>query len=175
MAGVLAFEEDPARPLNTLALPGIEPPAVSQRATGNEVEACLYNGVTPLVVGPGEVVQIKRCVTSYTTSPAGIEDWAWLDVTSIRTMDYTRKAVRERLALRFPRDKLVPRTMRQVRSEVLDVLIRLEDLEILVNVRANKDRILVEPDEQTGRLNVRVPTNVVPGLHIIGMVFDLIL
>lgn len=175
-AAVCAFEEDPARPLNGLELPGIAVPDVAVQASGTEIEACLHNGVTPLTIGPGQRVQIVRAVTSYTLNPAGVEDPAWLDLTSIRTMDYTRQAWRQRMALRFPREKMVARTIRAVRSETLDVLLRLEELEILHNVRELKDRIVFEVDSQaTGRLNGRIPSNVVPGLHVLAAVFDLIL
>ena len=56
------------------------------------------------------------------------------------------------------------------------MLLRLEELEILHNVRELKDRIVFEVDAQaTGRLNGRIPSNVVPGLHVLAAVFDLIL
>ncbi len=178
LAAVIAAEEDPARPLNTLALAGIAAPKVSARASKAEIESCLYNGVTPLVVSDDgrESVLISRAVMTYTTTATGVDDPSWLDITSIRSMDYVRKAWRQRITLRFPREKMTARVIRAVRSETLDVLLRCEELEIVHNVRALKDQIVFEPStQQVGTLVGRVPCNVVPGLHRVQAVFDLIL
>ena len=175
-AAVMAHEEDPARPLNTLALVGIAPPPVASRLTRSQQETCLLGGVTPLQVGAGEAVQIVRAVTTYTTSAAGSPDISLLDVTTIRTLDYVRKACRERCLLRFPREKLSARTPDKVRSEILDVLLKLEDLEIVEEVAANKAGLIAERDLQDpNRLNVKIPTNVVNGLHVLAARIDLIL
>ncbi len=60
-----------------------------------------------------------------------------------------RKACGDRIALRFPRDKLSSRTPAKVRSELLDVLIKLEELEIVENVTENQAALIVERDART--------------------------
>ncbi len=179
VAAVAAGEEDPARPLNGLALAGIAAPAAPYRPSGGEVEACLYNGVTPLVVSADgrETVQIKRAVMTYTKSDEGMIDPSWLDITSIRTMDYVRMAWRQMMVLQFPREKMTARTIRAIRSATLNLLLKCEDrLEILQNVMSYKDQLIFVPsDQQAGTLVGRVPCNVVPGLHRVMAVFDLIL
>lgn len=173
---VVAGEEDPARPLNTLALKGIAPPDVTRRMGRMEQETALHNGVTPLEVGPGDVVQIVRAVTTYTRDPQGITDIALLDLTTIRTLDYVRRAVRDRISLRFPREKLSARTPAKVRSEIIDVLLKLEDLEIVEEVKANLPGIIVERDGQDpNRLNAKIPVDVVNGLHVFAGRIDLLL
>lgn len=173
---VVASEEDPARPLNLLALTGIAAPEIPDRLGRVEQENALYNGVTPLEVGPGERVQIVRAITTYTQDPQGIDDISLLDLTTIRTLDYVRKACRERISLRFPREKLSARTPPKVRSELLDVLLKLEELEIVEEVEANKDGLLVERDLQDpNRLNAKIPTDVVNGLHVFAGRIDLLL
>ncbi len=176
LGAVLAGEEDPARPLNSLGLTGITAPPVASRLTRGEQEACLYGGITPLEVGPGEIVQIVRAVTTYTMNAMGSPDISLLDVTTIRTLDYVRKAIRERCRLRFPREKLSTKTPPKVRSEILDVLFKLEELEIIENVELNKDGVLAEKDAMDpNRLDVKIPTDVVNGLHILAARIDLIL
>jgi len=171
-----ASEEDPARPLNTLALTGIAAPAIADRLSRTEQENLLYNGVTPLEVGPGEVVEIVRAVSTYIHDAQGIDDPSLLDITTIRTLDYVRKAVRERIALRFPREKLSSRTPAAVRDQIIDVLDRLEDLEIVEEVDANADGVVVERDEQdVNRLNAKIPVDVVNGLHVFAGRIDLLL
>lgn len=175
-AAVLAFEEDPARPLNTLTLPGVTAPLIADRLSRSEQETCLNNGVTPLEWGPGDLVQIVRAVTTYTLNASSVLDVSWLDLTTIRTMDYCMKAWRTRVELRFPRDKLSAKTPARVRSELLDVAYRLEELEIIENVDLWKNDLVVERDSQdNNRLNAKIPVDVVNGLHIFAGRLDLIL
>lgn len=173
---VVASEEDPARPLNTLPLTGILANPLTNRLSRTEQENALYNGITPSEVGPGEKVQIVRAITTYMLDPQGVPDVSMLDLTTIRTLDYVRRACRERIGLRFPREKLSARTPDKVRSELLDVLYKLEELEIVQNVDQWKAQLIVERDLQdANRLNAKIPTNVVNGLHVFAGRIDLIL
>lgn len=175
-AAVIASEEDPARPLNTLAMSTLDVTAPEYRPGRMEQENALYNGLTPFEIGPGDKVQIVRAITTYTRNAEGTEDVSLLDLTTIRTLDYVRKACRERISLRFPRDKLSSRTPRRVRSELLDVLYALDDLEIIEEVDANKDALIVERDSKdVNRLNARIPCDVVNGLHVFAGRIDLLL
>jgi phage tail sheath gpL-like len=175
-ASVVAFEEDPARPLNTLVLTGAVAPDVADRLSRTEQESCLANGVTPLEWGPGDVVQIVRAVTTYTLNPSSVADVSWLDLTTMRTMDYVMKAMRTRVELRFPRDKLSAKTPARVRSELLDVALKLEELEIVENVDKWANDLVVERDSQdVNRLNAKIPVDVVNGLHVFAGRLDLIL
>lgn len=175
-AAVIASEEDPARPLNTLAMNALDVTALSARPGRNEQENALYNGLTPFEIGPGDKVQIVRAISTYTKNADGVDDVSLLDITTIRTLDYVRKACRERITLRFPRDKLSSRTPDRVRSELLDVLYKLEELEIIEEVDANKAALIVERDSKdVNRLNSRIPADIVNGLHVFAGRIDLLL
>lgn len=53
---------------------------------------------------------------------------------------------------------------------------RCEELEILEQVEANLPNLIVERDKQNvNMLDVRIPSDVVNGLHVVGMVVDLYL
>lgn len=175
-AAVIAAEEDPARPLNTLVLTSVQPPAIASRLTRTEQETALANGITPLEVQPGEQVGVVRAITTYTLNALGVTDISYLDLTTVRTLDFVRRAVRERVTLRFPRDKLSERTAARVRSEVLDVLLKLQELEIVEAVQANQPALVVErATVDPNRLNVRIPVDVVNGLHVLAGRIDLLL
>lgn len=175
-AAVIASEEDPARPLNTLALAGIAVPPIATQLGRVEQETCLANGITPLEVGPGNVVQIVRAVTTYTKSAAGATDVSQLDLTTIRTLYYVRQACRDRVRLRFPRSKLSSKTAEAVRGELLDVLKKCEELEILESVDDNAAALVVERSGQdVNRLNAAIPADVVNGLHVFAGRIDLLL
>ena len=78
--------------------------------------------------------------------------------------------------MRFPREKLSTRTPPKVRSEILDVLRGLENLEIVEEVDANADGVVVERDLQdANRLDAKIPTDVVNGLHVFAGRIDLLL
>lgn len=176
MAAVIASEEDPARPLDTLDLADIAVPDVAERLSRTEQESLLNNGVAPLEVDSGETVRIVRAISTYTKDGQGIEDASLLDITTIRTLDYIRKAVRERIALRFPREKLSSKSPDRVRTELLDVLLKLEELEIVEEVKSNLDGLIVEKDLQdVNRLNAKIPADVVNGLHVFAGRIDLML
>ncbi|CNK22445.1 putative bacteriophage tail sheath protein [Yersinia frederiksenii] len=175
-AAVIASEEDPARPLNTLVMSSLDVTALADRPGRNEQENALHNGLTPFEVGPGNTVQIVRAISTYTENLAGTPDVSLLDITTIRTLDYVRKACRERIDLRFPRDKLSARTAPKVRSELLDVLLKLEELEIVEEVTANQSGLIVERDSQdVNRLNAAIPVDIVNGLHVFAGRIDLLL
>ena len=176
-AAVMASEEDPARPLNTLALNSIGVCESTDKTMRTEQENALYNGVTPIETSPaGTQAQIVRAITTYTKTANGTADESLLDVTTVRTLIYVSRACVDRIALRFPRDKLSDRTPPRVRSELIDVLMRCEELEILERVEENLPKLIVERDLQnTGMLNCRIPSDVVNGLHVVGMVVDLYL
>lgn len=173
---VIAGEEDPARPLNTLELVGLDVVGLDQRLSRVEQENALQNGLTPIEVGPGNAVQIVRAVSTYTRNAMDVTDISLLDITSIRTLDYVRKACRERILLRFPREKNNDRTRQKVRSELLDVLLKLESAEIVENVGANKDGLIVQvSSSDPTRINCVIPCDVVNGLHVFAARIDMIL
>lgn len=176
-AAVVASEEDPARPLNTLKLNGIGVCDSADKTMRTEQENALYNGVAPIETSPdGTSAQIMRAISTYTQSGNGTEDESLLDITTVRTLIYVSGACTDRIALRFPRDKMTERTIGRVRSELIDVLMRCEELEIVEKVEDNLDNLIVERDAQnTGMLNCRIPSDVVNGLHQVGMVIDLYL
>ncbi len=89
---------------------GIAPAPIEQRLSRTQQEVVLKKGVTPLEVGAGDVVMIVRAISTYTRNLEGTLDPSFLDITTIRTLDYVRYAIRERMVLRFPREKLSTRT-----------------------------------------------------------------
>ena len=163
------FARSPPRPLRSA-------PPIASRLSRTEQESCLNNGATPLEVGPGEIVQIVRAISTYIHDPQGIDDISLLDITTIRTLDYVRKSVRTRIALRFPREKLSSKTPEAVRDQILDVLYQLQDLEIVEEVEANAAGVICERDMQDpNRLDAKIPTDVVNGLHVFAGRIDLLL
>lgn len=101
-----AYEPDPARPRQTLELPGVLPQAIADRWTRDERNLALYDGIATTTVDAGGRVLVERLVTTYQTNASGVADTAYLDIETLRTLAYLRYTVRARIALRFPRHKL---------------------------------------------------------------------
>lgn len=169
IASIIAAASDPAANLDNTVASNILPPDIGDRFIRSEIETCLLHGITPLDI-VSERAQISRAVTSFQT------DESFLDISTIRILDYVREAIRIRSKSEFGSSKLTARVRGAVRSMVLVVLKQLEDLEIIENVDANKDGVIVEVDStDVNRLNVKIPVDVVNGLHIFAGRIDLIL
>ncbi|MCX8957225.1 phage tail protein [Erwinia psidii] len=170
---IIASESDPARPLNTLTLPGLDITAQDNWPGRTEQENALMNGLTPFEVD-GSVVRIVRSVSTYVKNAAGVTDRTMMDITIIRSLDYVRLACRTRYTQRFPREKLTDARLTHIRSELLDVLYALESLEIVENVDALKDQLRVTRSTlDDTRAEATIPAAVVRGLHIFAAVIYL--
>ncbi|WP_261804220.1 phage tail sheath C-terminal domain-containing protein [Serratia marcescens] len=165
-AAVIASEPDPARPLQTLPLPGLDITPQSKWPGRTEQENALANGLAPFEI-LGSTVQIVRAISTYVKNAEGVVDRTLMDITIIRSLDYVRVACRTRISQRFPRDKLTDARIARMRSELLDVLYKLEGLEIVENVDANKAYLTVTRNAQDdSRADANIPAAIVRGLHV---------
>lgn len=164
---------DPARPFQTLALPGVLPPALADRFTRQERDLLLRDGISTYTVDQGGNVLIERVITTYQTNAFGVDDVSYLDLETKWTVDFMRFAFRARIALRFPRHKLADDgtsfapgqpivTPNVIRGELLDVARQLELAGVLEGFSQFKnDLVVVRSTVDTGRVNCILPPNVV--------------
>lgn len=108
VAGVaaLAFQIDPARPAQTLELPGLLGPVGSDAFSFSERDMLLKDGIATVKPGPGSVMRIERLVTTYQENGFGSPDPAFRDLTTMRTLSFLRFSFKTRMQLRFSRSKL---------------------------------------------------------------------
>ncbi len=107
VGAVDAFEPDPARPRQTLALPGLLPAAKTSIWTQAQRNTLLFDGIATHVVDASGKITIERLVTTYQTNAQGVPDTAFLDVTTLRTLAAIRFDRSGAISLRFPRHKLM--------------------------------------------------------------------
>ncbi|WP_438806744.1 phage tail sheath C-terminal domain-containing protein [Sodalis sp. (in: enterobacteria)] len=81
----------------------------------------------------------------------GVTDRSLMDITILRSLDYVRLACRARITQRFPREKLNDIRLQRIRSELLDVLYALSQLEIVENVDEYKEQLTVTRSRQDDR------------------------
>jgi phage tail sheath gpL-like len=103
---VPALAIDPARPVQTLGLPGLLAPRLPDRFTWTERDALLRDGIATVRHNDAGQTVIERAITTYQESPGGAADISYLDVETLKTLAYLRFDLRALIALRFPRHKL---------------------------------------------------------------------
>lgn len=97
---------DPARPLQTLVLPGILAPAKADRFAFDERNNLLKSGIATYQIQPGDVVAIEREVSMYQQNAYGDPDPSYLDITTPATLGKMRYDISVMVTNRYPRHKL---------------------------------------------------------------------
>lgn len=164
---------DPARPFQTLPLPGLLPPVETARFTRLERDLLLRDGISTTVVDAGGNELIERVITTYQTNQYGVEDISYLDLEAKWTVDYIRYAVRARIALRYPRFKLANDgtqygagqaivTPRVIRNELLSLFRELELAGLVENFEQFKrDLLVVRSNQDPNRVNAVIPPDII--------------
>ncbi len=101
-----AKEPDPARPRQTLPLPGILPAERVKRWTQTLNNSLLFDGMSTHVIDPSGAVTIERLISTFQVNSLGVPDVSFLNVTTLRTLAAIRFDRRSAIALSFPRHKL---------------------------------------------------------------------
>lgn len=164
---------DPNRPLQTLTLPGVLPPAPTDRFTRAEREALLHDGISTFVVDSGGAVLIERAITTYQTNAQGVEDIAYLDVEPRRLLSYLRYSVIARISTKYPRHKLANDgtavgaglavvTPSTLRAELIGLAKEWEEAGYVENIDAFKSGLIVERDaSDRDQVNALIPPDLV--------------
>jgi phage tail sheath gpL-like len=176
-AGSLSI--DPARPLQTLELPGVLPPAVGDRWTKEERNLLLYDGIATYSVETDGTVRIEREITMYQTNSYGLADPSYLDVQTPATLGYIRFAQNARITQKFPRHKLADDGTRFgagqaivtpsiIRAELLVLGRELEEKGLVEDFEQFKADLVVERDaDDRNRVNVLASPNLVNQLRVL--------
>ena len=106
LGAVEEAEPDPARPRQTLRLPGLLAPARADQFIQSERNLLLQAGVATHIVDQGGNVFIERLITTYQTNALGTDDPTFLDITTLRTLFALRYTWNTRISLKYPRHKL---------------------------------------------------------------------
>ncbi|EHV77049.1 bacteriophage Mu tail sheath family protein [Escherichia coli DEC6D] len=161
-----SLSTDPARPLQTLALPARMAPEAPARLTREERNSLLYTGMSTVTVAAADVVQIERQVTMYRQNAYGESDPSYLDVETIYTLSYLRYSLRTFITQRFPRHKLADNgtPVRPGQNIVTPEIMTLQlialgeewvDLGLVENLDTFKKNLLVERNtKDRNRLDV---------------------
>lgn len=168
---------DPNRPLQTLALPTVLPPATVDQFSLAERDALLHDGISTFTVDSGGAVLIERSITTYQTNAQGVEDTAYLDVEPRRLLSYLRYSLRARISTRYPRHKLADddtpiaagqavMTPSVMRAEIVALAMEWNEAGYVEDIERFKAELIVERDpSDPNQLNARIPTNLINGFR----------
>lgn len=106
VAAVDAGEPDPARPRQTLTLPGVVAKIETGRRTKQVRNQLLNAGVSTVLVDAGGLVHIERLTTTYRLNSYGLPDDSYFDTESLHLLSNLRFTLRSRFAAKYPRHKL---------------------------------------------------------------------
>lgn len=164
---------DPARPLQTLALTGMVPPALADRFTRTQREALLVDGISTFTVDPSGVCRIERAITTWQLDANAIESTAWLDLETVTTVAYLRASLRARIATKFPRHKIADDgtaygpgqaivTPRVIRAELIALAREWEEAGLVEKIDQFAADLIVERDAgDPNRVNALLPPDIV--------------
>lgn len=182
VAGIAAYylQIDPARPLQTLVLPKILPPAPADEFTVQERNLLLFDGVSTCRVTSGQEVALERVITMYQVNGAGAADTAYLDVPTMATLSYLRWDWRNTMLLKYPRHKLANDGTRFGAGQAI-ITPKLGKAEAIAKFRQWEEDGLVEGADQfkrdlivernssdTNRLDFLLPPDLVNQLMVTG-------
>lgn len=106
MVSAGSLSNDPARPLQYLALPGLIGPRTSLAWTKPERNLLLFDGIATFTVANDGTVQINREITTFQTNSAGVASDAYLDIQVPETLERIRYEQISRILSKYPRHKL---------------------------------------------------------------------
>ena len=188
-AGVCSYYAaiDPARPFQTLSLPGILPPVPADRYSFTERNLLLFDGCSTWRVDAGGTVVVERAITTYQTTAFGAQDPSYLDVETMKTLAFLRYDVRTFVPRKYPRHKLaddgtlVSRgqavvTPSVMRGELLARFRLWEASGLVEDFEQFKRDLIVERDtNDPNRLNSKIPANVINGFRMFAGQIEFIL
>lgn len=165
---------DPARPLQTLALPGMLAPA-SAAATWKREERniLLYDGIATYSVSADGTCRIERQITTYQTNASNLPDASYLDINTPETLERLRYEQRVRIAQKYPRHKLADDgtqygagqaivTPSLIKAELLALYREFELRGLVEDFDTYKASLIVERDSSDrNRINWRDTPNLV--------------
>ncbi len=180
LAGISAYQLkiDPARPLQTLVVPGVLPPAIEDRFTLEERNILLFNGISTFRVDDGGSVVIERVITNYRENTFGAVDPSYLDIETLKTVTYLRFDTRNFIALQYPRYKLADDgtnfargqavvTPSVIRASLIARFRMWEEIGLVENIEQFKEDLIVERDSNDpNRINALIPPDIVNQLRV---------
>lgn len=175
-----SLNNDPARPLQTLSLPGVLAPPVESRFTIQERNILYWGGISSGVVSGGEV-RIDRAITTYRVNAYNQPDPSYLNVTTLANLAYVIRFLKQRITQKYGRHKVAADgtafgagqaivTPSIIRGELIAAYGELMALGLVENLEAFKANLIVEINaNDPSRIDVLYAPDLVNELNIVAL------
>lgn len=173
-----ALANDPARPVQTLTLPGVLAPALEARFDAPERNLLLYSGISTATVDAGGNVVIERVCTTYRETVTGLDDPSYLNIETMKTLAYLRYDTRTFFWRKYPRHKLADdgtrfgpgqpvMTPKVAKAELVARFVLWEEAGLVEGREQFKADLYVERDgSDKDRLNAIIPPDIINQLRV---------
>ena len=180
----VALFNHPARPLQTLPLPGVKAPALADRFDKGERNILLHDGIATYAVQADGTVTIERAISTYQLNAFGQADNAWLDVQTPATIWNVVRRLRYAITSKYARYLLVNNGTRigagqpavspnDIRAELIAEYALMVRDGLVENIEAFAANLIVERDvNDPNRLNVLYKPDLVNQLNIFAVHAD---
>jgi phage tail sheath gpL-like len=181
---VIGEATDPATNLDGCSLKSIPVQAApGDIPTGTEIETMLNNGVTPLVPDPSNPGYLMICRSITTRHKNGsFFDYSVLDTSNVTVLDHAAETIQIDWSITFAACKLgvdaadgtppkISKVVRpsDIKARTLYLLKSLESQGIVRNVDNHLSELQAVPHPTVvGRVDLEIPVEPIPGLHLIG-------
>ncbi|MDX2094362.1 MAG: phage tail sheath C-terminal domain-containing protein [Alphaproteobacteria bacterium] len=164
---------DAARPVQRLVMPGILAPKIADRFDLDERNILLFNGISTWYAQVDGTVITERVITGYRLNIAGAADPSYLDIETLKTLSYLRYDTRTLINQRFPRYKLADDgtnfgegqaivTPRIIRNTLIGRFLQWEENGLVEGREQFKKDLLVERDgSDRNRVNAIIPPDII--------------
>lgn len=178
VASAFALANDPARPVQTLTLPGVLAPALEDRFSAAERNLLLHSGISTATVDAGGNVVIERVCTTYRETVTGLDDPSYLNIETLKTLTYLRYDTRTFFWRKYPRHKLADdgtrfgpgqpvMTPKVAKAELVARFILWEEAGLVEGREQFKADLFVERDgTDKDRLNAIIPPDIINQLRV---------
>lgn len=183
----VAAQADPARPFETLLLPDVLAPERSARLTFANQQQLLESGISTASVDEVGAVRLLRVITTYRVDENGVEDEAFLDLTTLLTDSFIRWDFRTTCRTKFNRFKIGEDNVRYAagqpiltpstgRAEAMAKAREWQERGLIEDLDQFEADLVVERNSQdASRMDFFLPTNLMNGLVVIGVRLSFIL
>ena len=183
------LNNDPARPLQYLALVGMLPPPSASRFTREERDTLLYDGISTFIVDSGGSALTERIITTYQTNAVGSIDPSYLDVETLATLMEIRYQYKARMENRFliPRFKLADDsypvqpgsfviTPKTIKGEIIALFTLLFQQGLIENLEDFIKNLVVERNaSDVTRVDVLLPPDLINQFRVMASLIQFIL
>lgn len=180
-AAAVSLRNDPALPLQTVAIQGVLPPPLQSRFQMTDQNILLHSGISTFSVADDGTVSIQNLITTYQKNAFGNLDDSYLQIETMFTLAYVLRELRTMVTSKYARVKLAANgtrfgsgsaivTPNIIRADLIAKYRELEDAGIVQNADAFKAGLVVEQNSQNpNRVDVLYPGILINQLRIFAL------